>query len=79
MVEPDTPDSATPQSVDHEPPPAIPWIQALGIVALVAVIAIDAWGPPEFEVRREVYLLCGAAIIGLGPEQFIRLVQAWKK
>ncbi len=78
MVDPETPDSA-PTATQDDTPPAVPWIQALGLVAVVAVIAIDAWGPPEFEVPREVYLLCGAAIIGLGPEQFIRLIAAWRK
>lgn len=77
MVDPEAPSDA-PTPPPDEPPAAVPWIQALGIVAAVAVLAIDAWGPPDFDPPWQVYLLFGAAIISLGPEQAVRLVQAWR-
>lgn len=63
---------------EDEAPPAVPIIQALGIIATVAAMAIDAWGPPDFSPPWQIYLLFGAAIISLGPEQAIRLLQAWR-
>lgn len=61
------------------PPPAVPWIQALALVVLVAVVAVDAFGPPDFSPPREIYALIGAAIIGLGPDSAVELVAAWRR
>ena len=63
----------------EHPPAAVPWIQALGIVATVAVVAIDAWGPPDFDPPWQLYLLFAAAIIGLDPETAVKMVTAWRK
>lgn len=60
-------------------PPAIPWIQALGIVAIVGVAALDSLGPPDFDPPVHLYFIIGAAIIGLGPEEVIRLLTIWKR
>lgn len=70
--EPGRPDDPRP------PPAAVPWIQALGIVAVVVVAAIDAL-VPEFEPPRELYAVLAAAIVGVGPEHLVRIVQAWRR
>ncbi len=72
-------ETEAPEHRDPGPPPAVPWIQALGIVATVVVVAIDAWGPDDFAPPWQLYLLFAAAIIGLDPETAIRMVTAWRK
>lgn len=64
---------------DPEPPATIPWIQALGVVGVLGLATIDAFGPPDFTVPREAYLLMGAAIVSLGPEQLVQIIKAWRK
>ena len=72
----------TPTTVGTEndgPPPGARWVQALAIVAIVAVVAIDAWGPSEFMSSRELYAVLGAAALGLSARDLIALIDAWRK
>lgn len=71
--------SKAPAKDDPPAPAAIPFIQALGIIATLVLAAIDAFGPPDFSPPRELYALLGAAIVGLGPDQLVQLVKAWRK
>lgn len=62
---------------DQRPAP-VPWLQALGILATVALVWIDATND-GFDPPREIYLLLGAAIIGLGPTDAYQLLREWRR
>lgn len=57
-------------------PPAVPWLQALGIVGAIIVRALDVYGPSDIDAPWQIYVLFFAAIVSLGPDQAIRLAQA---
>ena len=82
----DTPTEAPlPENPSHDPQPnpvavksAIPWLQALGLVAMCFALFIDSqtadWNPP-----REFYLLCGLVLVGAGPRELVDMLAIWRK
>lgn len=61
---------------DDVVPPAIPIIQALALLVLVAIVALDYLGGTDFSPPREAYAIVAAAILGLGPESAVRLANS---
>lgn len=59
--------SDTPNPTIATVPPAVPWIQALCVVALVVVFAIDTLNP-QVSAPATLYVIIGGIAVGLGPK-----------
>lgn len=67
--------TATTGSEVDQHPAAVPWLQALGVVAALITGCLQAF-VPEFDPPTELYYLFGAAIVGLDREYTVRILRA---